>query len=118
AAVIDTRTYEDGRFLFFATKKGQVKKTLMSEYDKSRREGFIAINLRDNDELVRVIQTGGEDDIFMVSRLGQPIRLSEENVRPMGRSAAGVIGMRLRQGDEGVSCDLARDGGDILIVRD
>src|SRR5947199_10589582 len=63
AAVIDTRTYETGRYLFFATKRGQVKKTLMSEYDKSRREGFIAINLRDDDELVRVSQTHGDDDI-------------------------------------------------------
>ena len=118
AAVIDTRTYETGRYLFFATKKGQVKKTLMSEYDKSRREGFIAINLKDKDELVRVIQTGGENDIFMVSRNGQTIRFSEDAVRPMGRSAAGVIGMRLKQGDEVVSCDVARDDVDILIVTD
>jgi DNA gyrase subunit A len=118
AAVIDTRTYETGRYLFFATKKGQVKKTLMSEYDKSRREGFIAINLKDKDELVRVIQTGGEDDIFMVSHNGQTIRFSEDAVRPMGRSAAGVIGMRLRDTDEVVSCDLARDDVDILIVTD
>src|SRR3954468_5811579 len=118
AAVIDTRTYETGRYLFFATKKGQVKKTLMSEYDKSRREGFIAINLKDKAELVRVIQTGGEDDIFMVSRNGQTIRFSEDAVRPMGRSAAGVIGMRLKAGDEVVSCDVARDDVDILIVTD
>ena len=118
AAVIDTRTYETGRYLFFATKKGQVKKTLMSEYDKSRREGFIAINLKDKDELVRVIQTGGENDIFMVSRMGQTIRFSEDAVRAMGRSAAGVIGMRLRAGDEVVSCDVARDDVDILIVTD
>src|SRR5947209_2560659 len=118
AAVIDTRTYETGRYLFFATKKGQVKKTLMSEYDKSRREGFIAINLKDKDELVRVIQTGGEDDIFMVSRNGQTIRFDEDAVRPMGRSAAGVIGMRLKAGDEVVSCDVARDDVDILIVTD
>jgi DNA gyrase subunit A len=118
AAVIDTRTYEDGRYLFFATKNGQVKKTLMSEYDSSRRDGIIAINLKDKDELVKVIQTGGEDDIFMVSRMGQTIRFTEEAVRAMGRSAAGVIGMRLRQGDEVVSCDLARDDVDILIVTD
>jgi len=90
----------------------------MSEYDSSRRDGIIAINLKDKDELVRVIQTGGEDDIFMVSRMGQTIRFTEEAVRAMGRSAAGVIGMRLRQGDEVVSCDLARDDVDILIVTD
>src|SRR5205085_2999426 len=118
AAVIDTRTYETGRYLFFATQKGQVKKTLMSEYDKSRREGFIAINLKDKDELVRVIQTGGEGHILTVSRNGQTIRFSEDAVRPTGRSAAGVIGMRLKAGDEVVSCDVARDDVDILIVTD
>jgi DNA gyrase subunit A len=68
--------------------------------------------------LVKVIQTGGEEDIFMVSRLGQTIRFAEDAVRAMGRSAAGVIGMRLRQGDEVVSCDVARDDVDILIVTD
>ena len=117
-AIIDTRTYETERHLFFATRLGQVKKTLMSEYDKSRREGFIAINLNDNDELVRVIQTSGDDDIFMVSRNGIAIRFSEDDVRPMGRSAAGVRGMRMREGDEVVSCDVARDDASILIVTD
>src|SRR5205823_4654770 len=76
-AIIDTRDYETSRFLFFATKSGQVKKTLMTEYDSSRRDGLIAINLREDDELVKVIQTGGEDDIFMVSRNGTTIRFSE-----------------------------------------
>src|SRR5581483_10874710 len=95
-AIIDTREFDDDRHLFFATRKGQVKKTVFSEYDKSRREGFIAINLKEGDELVRVIQTSGTDDIFMVSRHGQTIRFSEESVRPTGRAAQGVIGMRLR----------------------
>jgi len=117
-AIIDTRDYETSRFLFFATKRGQVKKTRFNEYDKSRREGFIAINLKDGDELVRVIQTGGTDDIFMVSRNGQTIRFSEDSVRPTGRAAQGVIGMRLRAGDEVVSCDVARDDVAILIVTD
>jgi DNA gyrase subunit A len=117
-AIIDTRTYETERYLFFATRLGQVKKTLMSEYDKSRREGFIAINLNAGDELVRVIQTSGDDDVFMVSRHGTAIRFSENDVRPMGRSAAGVRGMRMRQGDEVVSCDVARDDASILIVTD
>ena len=59
-AIIDTRDYDDERFLFFATSKGTVKKTTFNEYDSSRRDGLIAINLRDGDELVRVIQTSGE----------------------------------------------------------
>ena len=77
-----------------------MKKTTFSEYDKSRRDGFIAINLRDDDELVRVIRTSGTEDIFLVSRNGTTLRFSEEEVRPTGRAAQGVIGMRLRQGDE------------------
>ncbi|MDP9071988.1 MAG: DNA gyrase subunit A [Actinomycetota bacterium] len=117
-AIIHTRDFNDDRFLFFATKLGQVKKTGFSEYDKSRRDGFIAINLKDGDELVRVIQTGGGEDIFMVSRLGTTIRFSESEVRPTGRAAQGVIGMRLRHGDEVVSCDVARDDASILMVTD
>ena len=115
-AVIDTRTYEDHRYLFFCTKLGQVKKTLMSEYDSSLRAGLIAVNLRDDDELVRVIQTNGEDDILMVSRLGIAIRFNEEEVRSMGRAAAGVRGMKMKTGDEVVSCDMVSDATDILLI--
>jgi len=117
-ALIDTRDFPSDRFLFFATRAGQVKKTNFAEYDKSRREGFIAINLRENDELVGVIQTSGSDDIFMVSRLGMTIRFSEDDVRPMGRDAAGVRGMAMKPGDELVSIDPARDDASILIVTD
>jgi DNA gyrase subunit A len=117
-ALIDTREFPADRYLLFATRSGQVKKTTFSEYDKSRREGFIAINLRDGDELVGVITTSGDDDIFMVSRLGLAIRFSETDVRPMGRDAAGVRGMQLRSGDEVVSVDPARDDTSILIVTD
>jgi DNA gyrase subunit A len=117
-AIIDTREYPSDRYLFFCTRLGQVKKTAFSEYDKSRREGFIAISLRDNDELVKVIQTTGSDDIFMVSRLGTTIRFNETDVRSMGRDAAGVRGMGLRTGDEVVSCDVARDDAAILMVTD
>ncbi|MDQ3757968.1 MAG: DNA gyrase subunit A [Actinomycetota bacterium] len=117
-AVIDTRDYPTDRYLFFATRTGTVKKTPFSEYDKSRREGFIAINLNAGDELVRVIQTSGDDDVFMVSRNGMTIRFSEGDVRPMGRSAAGVRGMKLKEGDEVVSCDVARDDTAILIATD
>lgn len=117
-AIIDTRDYETSRFLFFATKQGQVKKTKFTEYDSSRRDGIIAINLRDDDELVKVIQTDGETDIFLVSKSGQTIRFKEAEVRPMGRSAAGVRGMKLREGDEVMSVDVARDGAALLTVTD
>jgi DNA gyrase subunit A len=115
-AVIDTRDYETHRFLFFATRKGQVKKTKFNEYDSSLRSGLIAINLRDDDELVRVIPTNGGDDIFMVARSGMTIRFSEDDVRAMGRAAAGVRGMKLRPDDEVVSCDVARDDVALLLV--
>jgi DNA gyrase subunit A len=117
-AIVETRDFDPDQYLLFATKAGQVKKTAFSEYDKSRREGFIAINLREGDELVRVIRTSGSDDVFMVSRHGMTIRWAEDEARPMGRGAAGVRGMRLRAGDEVVSCDVAREGADLLIVTD
>ena len=115
-AIIDTRDFAGERFLFFATRKGTVKKTAFDAYDSSRRDGLIAINLRDGDHLVKVIETGGSDDIFMVSRRGMTIRFDEDDVRPMGRSAAGVRGMKLRADDEVVSVDVARDDTAILIV--
>ena len=116
-AIIDTRTYEDGAYLFFATRRGVVKKTKMSEYDSSLRTGLIALNLRDDDELVRVVQTSGTDDIFLVSRDGMTIRFSEADVRAMGRAASGVRGMRLKNDDDGVvSCDVARDDAVMLFV--
>jgi DNA gyrase subunit A len=116
-AIIDTRDFPGERYLFFATRKGTVKKTAFDAYDSSRRDGLIAINLHDGDELVRVIETGGTDDIFMVARSGMTIRFNESDVRPMGRSAAGVRGMRLKSTEDAVvSCDVARDDTAILIM--
>ena len=115
-AIIDTRDFAAERFLFFATRNGVVKKTSIDEYDNGRRDGLIALNLRDRDELVRVIETTGGDDIFMVSRGGMTIRFSEDEVRPMGRNASGVRGMKLKAGDNVVSVDLAKDDTSILML--
>jgi DNA gyrase subunit A len=117
-AIIGTRDFSADHYLVFATKLGQIKKTSFAEYDKSRREGFIAINLREGDELVRVVETSGDDDIFLVTQSGMTIRFGESDVRAMGRDAAGVRGVRLKAGDEVVSCDVARDDADILLVTD
>jgi DNA gyrase subunit A len=117
-AIIDTRDYESNQYLFFATRKGQVKKTRFTEYDSSLRAGLIAINLRDDDELVRVIPCNDGDDILMVSRAGMTIRFSQDEVRPMGRSTAGVRGMKMKENDEVVSCDVPRDDAAMLIVTD
>jgi len=116
-AIIDTRDFAAERYLFFATRQGTVKKTAFDAYDSSRRDGLIAINLHDGDELVRVIETSGTDEIFMVARSGMTIRFKETDVRPMGRSAAGVRGMKLKSTDDAVvSCDVARDDTAILIM--
>jgi DNA gyrase subunit A len=116
-AIIDTREFAGDRYLFFATKNGIVKKTTFDAYDRSRRDGLIAVNLKDGDELVKVIETGGDDDIFMVSKGGMTIRFNENDVRAMGRTAAGVRGMKLKNADDAVvSVDLARDDTAILIM--
>ncbi len=117
-AIVETRDFPADHYLVFATARGQVKKTRFAEYDKSRREGFIAVSLRPGDELVRVVETTGDADLFEVTRRGMTIRYSETEVRPMGRDAGGVRGIRLRDDDEVVSLDVARDDTDILIVTD
>ncbi len=116
-AIIDTREFAGDRYLFFATRRGTVKKTTFDEYDKSRRDGLIAINLKDGDELVKVIETSGDDDIFMVSKGGMTIRFNENDVRAMGRSAGGVRGMKLKNAEDAVvSVDVARDDTAILVM--
>lgn len=117
AAVIDTRDYETYRYLAIATKRGMVKKTLFREYDTSRREGIVALNLRQGDEVVRVRPTSGNDDLLLATRKGKAVRFSERGVRAMGRTATGVIGIRLDPDDEVVSCDvIGSNQGDLLIV--
>ena len=119
-AVIDAREFADDRYLMFVTRNGVVKKTALSDYDKTRTDGLIAINLRDGDELVRVFDTSGADDVFIVSRNGSTIRFAEGDVRAMGRSAGGVRGMKLRDGDVVVAADAAHteDERFLLVVTD
>jgi len=120
-AVINTRSFDpsEGKYLVFATRQGRVKKTPFSSYNTPlKSDGIIAIRIREGDELIQVRRTSGDDDIIMVSRLGQGIRFHESDVRPMGRDAEGVIGMRLRPGDEVISMDIARDDSDLFIVTD
>ncbi|HTB08186.1 MAG TPA: DNA gyrase subunit A [Acidimicrobiales bacterium] len=117
-AIIATADFPDDRFLVFATSNGTVKKTALSEYDKSRREGWIAINLRDGDEVVRVVPTGGDDDLMMLTYRGMAIRFSEGEVREMGRDATGVRGIKLRADDKAISLDVVRDDADLFVVTD
>ncbi|BAN00321.1 DNA gyrase subunit A [Ilumatobacter coccineus] len=116
-AIIDTREFAGDRYLFFATEQGTVKKTTFGAYDTSRRDGLIAINLKDDDRLMKVIETTGDDDIFMVTKRGMTIRFNENDVRSMGRTAGGVRGIKLKNAQDGVvSVDVARDDTSILMV--
>jgi DNA gyrase subunit A len=115
AAVIPLKGYDDARYVAFATKKGIVKKTPLSEYD-SPRTGLAAINLRRGDELIGVKLTNGRDDVILVSQAGQALRFAEKAARPMGRQTGGVIGMRLRTKDRVIAMALASDGEDLVTI--
>ncbi len=116
--IIDTRDYETNRYLFFATRMGRVKKTLFNAYDSNLKAGLRAINLNEGDELVTVVPTNGVLDIFMVSEKGQALRFKEDQVRAMGRTAAGVVGMKFRKGDRLVSMDVNHPEANLLVVTD
>lgn len=116
-AVIQTRNFEEAKYLVFATKNGVVKKTELAAYNTPlKADGIIAIKMRDGDELVGVRHSSGNDDILMVSRKGQAIRFHEKDARAMGRDTSGVAGMKLRAGDEVISINVAEDDADLLIV--
>jgi DNA gyrase subunit A len=116
-ALIATRDFQEAEYLVLATKKGLVKKTRFEEYNTPlKADGIIAIRLREQDELVSVLHSSGDDDILLVSRKGQATRFTEQQVRSMGRATSGVVGMRLRKGDEVIAADIARDEADLLVV--
>ena len=116
-AAFKTRDYSEGRYLIFGTRKGHVKKTEFMAYNTVlRSDGIIAINLREDDELVDVRLTDGQDRVLMVSKGGQAVLFSEQKVRSMGRSAAGLIGMRLRGDDEVIALRVPKDSDDILVI--
>jgi DNA gyrase subunit A len=119
-AVLSTRDFQEGKYLVFATRKGMIKKTDFLAYNTPiKADGIIAINIRDDDELVAVRRTSGDDDIIMVSRSGQAARFSENAARSMGRDTAGVRGMNVSRGDNRVlAMDVVRPDTDLLVVTD
>ncbi|TKK85917.1 DNA gyrase subunit A [Herbidospora galbida] len=116
--VLDLRDYEVSPYLVLATRSGLVKKTRLSEYDSPRSGGLIAINLRDDDEVIAARLISEEDDLLLVSRNAQAIRFtaSDEALRPMGRATSGVIGMRFVDGDELLAMNVMSHGDDVLIA--
>jgi DNA gyrase subunit A len=117
-SVLSTRDFNEGKYLVFATREGIIKKTEFGAYNTPiKADGIIAINIRDDDELVAVRRTSGHDDIIMVSRSGQAARFNEAQVRSMGRDTSGVRGMNVSQKNNSVlAMDVARDDQELLVV--
>ena len=115
-AMIPVKEYKQGKYLFMATRKGIVKKTPLLDYANVRKTGLAAISLREDDELIEVKLTNNKKDIFLVTKYGQCIRFQETDVRSMGRTAMGVIGMQLNDGDEVIGMQLNTQGDHLLIV--
>ncbi|SDX00815.1 DNA gyrase subunit A [Paenibacillus sp. CF384] len=115
-AVIPVESFEPDRFLFFATKQGIVKKTPLDDYSNIRKVGLIAINLRDDDDLIGVKLTDGTKEIIMGTSQGMSIRFPETDVRPMGRSATGVKGISSDDDDQVIGMDVVEPENEVLIV--
>ena len=115
-AIITLKEFDDERYLFMTTKSGIVKKTKVKEYINIRKTGLVAINLREDDELIEVKATNGEKDIILVTKYGMCIRFNERDVRSTGRASMGVIGMTLDDGDEVVAMQMNTQGEHLLTV--
>jgi DNA gyrase subunit A len=117
-SVLSTRDFMEGKYLVFATRNGIVKKTEFLAYNTPiKADGIIALNIRDDDELIAVRKTSGDDEIIMVSRSGQASRFHEDEVRSMGRDTSGVRGMNVKQaGNALLAMDVARDDQELLVV--
>ncbi|HHY41688.1 MAG TPA: DNA gyrase subunit A [Thermoanaerobacterales bacterium] len=115
-AMITIENFDEARYLIFVTKNGIVKKTLLSEYNSTRKTGLIAISLREDDELISVRLVNSNDEIILGTSQGMSIRFSVNDVSAVGRTACGVKGISLRSGDSVVSMDVVRQGEDVLVV--
>jgi DNA gyrase subunit A len=116
AALVQARTFGDDEWLMFATRKGTVKKTLLSAYGNVRTVGINAINIDDDDELIEVLKTHGNDDVVLATRFGQSIRFHESDVREMGRATAGVKGITLGKSDYVIAMVVIRERAELLAV--
>ncbi len=118
-SVVSTKSFPSDRCLMFATEQGMVKKTSMDLYDRTRKDGLIAINLKEGDNLLDVKQVVADQDVILVSSDGKAIKWNESEVRAMGRGTMGVRGMRLSSDSERViGMEVAREGGQLLVITD
>ena len=115
-AVIPVKSFDDDKYLLTVTRYGVVKKSLLTEYDTARKDGIIALNMDEDDELIGVKLTEGEDELIMATYHGLVIRFSEKDVRPMGRVSRGVRGISLGPGDRVVSVDNITEGEELLFI--
>ena len=118
SAVIPIQNFAEGKYLLMGTKNGLIKKTALSEYDSSRKTGLLAITLKDDDELIDVRLTDGEDNVVLVTKKGMSITFEEKDVRPVGRTAQGVIGMRLDEDDQVIGMEpiIANSNATLLAI--
>ena len=116
SAVIPIQNFAEGKYLLMATKNGLIKKTALSEYDSNRKTGLQGITLKDNDELISVRLTDGQDNVVLVTRNGMCITFDEKDVRPIGRVSQGVIGIRLDEDDEVIGMESVIAGGKATLL--
>ena len=116
SAVIPITNFEDGKYLLMATKNGSIKKTPLTEFDSTRKTGLLSITLKEDDELIDVRLTDGEDNVVLVTSKGLSITFDEKDVRPMGRTAQGVIGMRLDDGDVVIGMESVLNAKDATLL--
>jgi DNA gyrase subunit A len=114
--LMNIRDYSSAKYLFFTTKLGRVKRVSLDQFKSVRSTGMIAIGIEEDDELAWVRMTEGDNDMILVTTGGQAIRFPESDVRPMGRTAAGVIGIRLDPGDKVIASDVVDESKQLLVV--
>ena len=116
SAVIPINNFAEGKYLLMGTKNGLIKKTALSEYSTSRKTGLLAITLKEDDELIDVRLTDGEDNVVLVTKKGMSITFDEKDVRPVGRSAQGVIGIRLDEDDQVIGMESIITGNNATLL--
>lgn len=116
SAVISTKDFPDNEYLLFATEQGMVKKTSMNQYDRTRRDGLIAINLREDDSLITVKRVAPGEDVVMVSSAGKAIRWNSDEIRPMGRDTMGVRGMKLPIESRVLGMEIVKPNSELLVI--